>query len=260
MRKIPLFLLLMSGFLHPDSADVDWAKLVLRGSTHDQSAATILLKQELYDLQYDAQTQVSDFLRSHPDREPSIIGFLKYPKIEQRYLTDGTIEYGYRLPLVGGIIQEILPDAGPVRLMVPMLCPTCGQPWPQDKRLPQGITLIPKDNEVTDFSGIIIDCRGFALKPCLFPKILNEAQADVYSSDFANAKYINLRGLVGYYDDEIQAKSRVGENPLIIRALGVTGKKPANIKISSLDAQRIHSSQNNLNLLRECRVAIVSGP
>ncbi|KPL15722.1 hypothetical protein AMJ74_00930 [candidate division WOR_3 bacterium SM1_77] len=259
MRRMPLFLFIVSAFLHPCFAEFDWARLILRESTNDQASATGILKKELYDLQYDSQMRVGDFLRTHPNLETLIIEFLKHPKIDQHYLTDGTIEYGYQLPLIGGIIREILPAAQPIQLVVPMLCPTCDQPWPGDKRLPEGITLIPRENEVSDFSGIIIDCRGFTLTPCLFPKILNETLVDVYSSNFADPHNLILRGLVAYYSDEMQAKSRIGENPLLIKALGVTGEKPTDIKISSVDAQRIHSSQNKLNLLRECRVAIVFG-
>ncbi len=259
MRNLLLLVFMISAYLHPCFSDADWTRLVVRISTDDQAGATSLLRKELYDLQYDAQYTVGDFLFKHKEREASITEFLKNPKIEQRYLTDGTVEYGYQLPLAGGIIREIMPDAHPVQLMVPMLCPTCGQPWPHDKSLPEGVALIPKDNEFSDFSGIIIDCRGFALKPSIFPKILNENLVEVYSSDFADTQFLMLRGLVAYYDNETQAEFRVGQNPLTIKAIGVAGKVTADIKISSLDAQRIHSSQNNLNLLRECRVAIISG-
>jgi hypothetical protein len=259
MRKFPLFLFIVTALLNTCLADVDWARLVIRESTNDQTSATGLLKKELYNLQYDAEMRVADFLRMHPDLERSITEFLKRPKIDQHYLTDGTIEYGYQLPLVGGIIQALVPDVRPVQLMVPMLCPTCKQSWPRDRRLPEGITLIPKENEVSDFSGIIIDCRGFALTPCLFPRILDETLVEVYSGNFADSQYLTLRGLVTYYSDETKARLRIGDNPLLIKALGITGGKATDIKISTADAQRIHGSQNNLNLLRECRVAIIFG-
>ena len=244
---------------HPCFADADWTRLVVRVSTNEQAKATSLLKEELYDLQYDAQLKLSDVLIKNPESESAIMESLENPKIEQHYLTDGTIEYDYQIPLTGSIIRETMPAARPVQLMVPMLCPTCGQPWPHDKSLPEGLTLIPKDNEFSDFTGIIIDCRGFVLRPCMFPKILNEKLGEVYSSNFTDPQFLVLRGLVAYYDDEAQAELRIGKNPMIIKATGVTGKVPTDIKISSRDAQGIHSSQNNLNLLRECRVAIIFG-
>jgi hypothetical protein len=259
MRKFPLFFFSVIVLFKICFADVDWARFVIRESTKDQTSATGLLKQELYNLQYDSKIRVGDFLRMHPDLERTITELLKRPKIDQHYLTDGTIEYGYQLPLAGGIIQTILPDVQPVQLMVPMLCPTCGQPWPEDKRLPEGVTLIPKENEVSDFSGIIVDCRGFALKPCIFPKILSEKLVEVYSNNFTDSQYLILRGLVAYYSDDTQARLRIGDNPLVVKALGITGDKATDIKISSADARLIHGSQNNLNLLRECRVAIIFG-
>ena len=259
MQKIPLFFFIISAILNYCYAEVDWKILVVKVFTSDQSAATRLLKQELYSVQYNAHMSVGDFIRLNPALESPMHEFLKRPKVNQHYLTDGTIEYGYHLPMIGGIIQEILPDAQPVSLMVPMLCPTCGQPWPEHQHLPDGISLIPKDNEVADFSGIIIDCRGLALKPCLFPKILSEGMVDVYSSDFADPQYLIMRGLATYYNNEEQAQMRIGEKPLRIRAVGITGENNTNIIISTADAQTIHSAQNNLNLLRECRVVIIVG-
>jgi hypothetical protein len=259
MRKILFFCFIISTILNPCYADVDWKILVVRVFTGDQSAATRLLKQELSGIQYNAHMSVGDFFDMHPELELPIYEYLKRPKIDQHYLTDGTIEYGYHLPLVGGIIQEILPDAQPVSLMVPMLCPTCRQPWPEHIHLPEGVSLIPKNNEASDFSGIIIDCRGLALEPCLFPRILSEGMVDVYSSDFADPQYLIMRGLATYHRDEKQTQIRTGENPLRIKAMGITGDCKTNIIISTSDAQTIHSAQNNLNLLRECRVAIIVG-
>jgi hypothetical protein len=258
MRKIPLFLFILSILLNHCYADMDWRTLVVKVFTSDQSAATKLLKQELYGIQYDAHMSVGDFLHQNLTLEVKTDEFLKRPKVDQHYLTDGTIEYGYNLPLTGGIMQEILPAAQPVSLMVPMLCPTCGQPWPEHEHLPEGISLIPKDNEVSHFSGIIIDCRGHTLEPCLFPKILSEGMVNVYSRDFADPHYIILRGLAAYCDSEEWAKIRTGQNPLRIEAIGITDDR-TNIIISTPDAQTIHGAQNNLNLLRECRVAIIVG-
>jgi len=243
----------------PCFADVDWGTISLRESTNDQRAALGLLKEELYGLQYDASTKVGDILHKNHDQEEKVSTLLNHYRIEQHYLTDGTVEYVCELSLVPSIVAQLLPEQQPVQLVVPMLCPTCRQEWPADRMPPEGITLIPKDNEISDYSGIIIDCRDFALTSCLFPKIFSEAKLEVFSHNFADAHYIIQRGVVGYYRDETEAQSRVGDNPLVIRALGVVGKKSTDIKISSADTQRIHSSHNNLNLLRECRVAVIVG-
>jgi hypothetical protein len=258
VRRMALFLMIFALML-PCFADVDWANFILRESTTDQKLVLGLLRDELYGLQYDAQTRVGDLLRKNPDQEERVTELLNHYISDQHYLTDGTMEYGYELSLLPGIIAEIMPAQQSIQLVVPMLCPICKQEWPPDQKPPEGITLIPKDNEISDFSGIIIDCRDFALTPCLFPKIFNESMLEAFSSDFADAHYVIRRGLAGYYGDETEAESRIGENPLVIRALGVIGKKRTDIKISSADTKRIHSSQNILNLLRECRVAIVFG-
>jgi hypothetical protein len=246
-------------FLQPCFADMDWANLVLSASTSDQDLAKRILRNELDSLFYDAQIRVGDFLRTHPEQELKIVASLNQLRMEQRYLTDGTVAYEYELPLLPGIISTILPAARPVLLVVPMVCPLCGQEWPADILPPEGITLMPKENIESNFSGIIIDCRGLALTPCLFPRILSDAQNEVFSSDFADPHYIIQRGLTAYYSDKKQARERVGDKPLVINALAVTGDNSTNIVISTRDTRLIHGSQHNLDLLKECGVAIIFG-
>jgi len=260
MRKILLFIFTLSMLAQPCFGDMDWANLTIRQSTNDQSKAVELLKTELHELQYDADMNVGDFFHKHRDQENMALELLRGHKMDQHYLTDGTIEYVYCLPLTPGIIAAILPESKPVKFVVPMLCPCCGQAWPAEKQPPEGITLIPKEIETTDFSGIVIDCRGLKLTPCLFPKIFNDSLNEVFSVNFADTNYIVQHGLIRYNADSVQSYSRIGDRPLRITALDVLGNKRTDIKISSYDSQRIHGSQNNLNLLRECRVAIIFGP
>jgi len=78
--------------------------------------------------------------------------------------------------------------------------------------------------------------------------------------NFADTNFVVQYGLVTYNANNVQSYTRIGDKPLRIKALDVFGNKRTNIKISAHDSQRIHGSQNNLNLLRECRVAIIFGP
>jgi len=260
MRKLLLFLFTLSILAQPCLGDTDWSRLVVRQSTSDHAKAVELLRIELYELQFDAKMNVGEFLRKHRDREKMVAELLQGYKMDQHYLTDGTIEYDYYLALTSGIIAAILPETKPVGFVVPMLCPCCGQTWPAEKQPSEGITLIPKEIEKTNFSGIVIDCRGLKLNPCLFPKVFNDSLNEVFSVNFADTNYVAQYGLVTYTTNDAQSHSRIGDKPLRIKALGVFGDKRTDIKISTHDSQRIHGSQNNLNLLRECRVAIIFGP
>jgi hypothetical protein len=257
VRNVLLFLITISAMFRLCFADMDWDSLIIKVSTKEQSKAIHLLKSELYNLQYDAEMKVSDFLRAHSDREPGLKDLLPNYRMNVHYLTDGTIEYGLRLSLKPEILSLLLPETKPVQYVVPMLCPCCGQEWPTDRVPPVRLTLIPKEIEKTAYTGIIIDCRDLDVTPCLLPRVFAEKLVEVFSIDFADPLCYIERGLIAYTKDEIVENPRTGANPLIIKGLGLVANRRTDIRISSADAQHLHGSQNNLNLLRECRVAVI---
>jgi len=241
-------------------AEMDWENMIIKVSDRDQAKTAELLREELYTLQYDGNRTVGDFLKVNFDRENRLTGLLfEYRMMSQRYLTDGSIEHVNQLPVSGKIIALLLPETKPVKLTVPMLCPYCGQEWPKDRPIPEGVELIPKQIESTEYTGIIIDCRGFQLSPCLYPKIYNERLEELYSINFAGLQYVIDGGLVLYTTKDLYNNPRIGYNPLRIQAIGIVGERLTDIKISSFDARRIHGSIKNLKLLKECRVAIIFG-
>lgn len=253
-----LFCLLATG---PTSGEMDWETYTLKASATDPAAAFELLQKEFSDLQYDQTMSMKDFFKINPQLEEKVLDLLtEYRVLNQNYLTDGSTEYMYTLSLTNKIMYHILPKRSSVDLVVPMLCPYCGQEWPVGKAVPFGVELVPKEIVTTQYSGIIIDCRGFDLKPCLFPSIYTDASEEIYSANFADPNFIVDQGLVLYTTKDPYNDARIGQNPLRIKAVDVIGSSGVDIKISDQDGQRIHGSKNNLNLLRECRIAVIFGP
>lgn len=252
-----LFCLLATG---PSPDEMDWEAYTLKASANDQTTAFDLLKKEFNALQYDQDMLVSDFLQTNAQITSQITSLLLNHRIlKQNYLTDGSIEYVYHLTLTNKILAHLLPKASSVKLVVPMLCPCCGQEWPGGKAVPQGLELAPKQIESIMYTGIVIDCRGFNLKPCLFPKVYNEMMEEIYSTSFADQNSIIDRGLVLYTPRDLFNNPRIGQNPLLIQAIDIIGEARTDIKISGPDARRIHGSKNNIELLKECRLAIIFG-
>lgn len=253
-----LFCILATG---PFPDEMDWETYTLKALANDQTTAFDLLKKEFNALQYDRDMLVSDFLQTNAQLSSQISSLLlDYRILKQNYLTDGSIEYVYHLTLRNKILARLLPKTSSVKLVVPMLCPCCGQEWPGGKAVPQGLELVPKQIESTMYTGIVIDCRGFNLKPCFFPKIYNEMTEEVYSVSFANQNSIIDRGLVLYTTRDLLNNPRIGQHPLLIQAIDIIGEARTDIKISGPDARRIHGSKNNIELLKECRLAIIFGP
>jgi hypothetical protein len=260
MKRFIIFLIFIASASQKTWAEMDWSRLMIKSSDTDQANLASRLKNELYELTYDENQTVADFLKFSFDRETKLDALVsEYSIVEQHYLTDGSMEYQYQLPLTNKIMALLLPETKPVKLVVPMLCPCCGQDWPSGRPVPEGVELMPKQIESVEYTGIIIDCRGFNLVPCLFPKIYNDMQQEIYSVNFADLHQIVESGLVQYSTQDLYNNPRTGYNPLRIRAVGIAGTKMTNIRISSFDARRIHGSRKNLQLLKECRVAIIFG-
>jgi hypothetical protein len=244
----------------PGFAETDWENFSIRVSIAAPADAVSSLKSELMSLQYDAARSVADFLSRDFSRQNRLEELLRENMtVSQQYLTDGSVEFIAQIPLANRIIGLLMPETRSPRLVVPMVCPCCGQDWPPGKPVPAGVELVPKELESVEYTGIIIDCRGLQFIPALFPRIVNEVGEEVFSVDFADAHAVVDNGLIYFTTKDIFNLGRIGYNPLRIRAMAATGEKSTDIRISSFDARRIHGSKKNLSLLKECRVAVIFG-
>jgi len=211
---------------------------------------------------YDQTWSVAAFLASHPQvrRKLERMTF-DSRRSNPRYLSDGTVSVDYEFGLRGGVLRLLLPPTGTGRLLGRTACPCCGQPWPEGKEPPPGVKLVPfEEPNAPSYSGILIDVRGLGFKPALFPRVVTEEDAEVIGPGFTDEGNLAENGMFGYYRDRNEAvlSERIGSNPLVIRALAVTGANSSNPVISRFDARRVHSSKANLELLLLCRVGLIT--
>jgi hypothetical protein len=132
--------------------------------------------------------------------------------------------------------------------------------------------LVP--SPAADYTGIVIiadtelpihgrNTRAL-VQPCLFPKIWDTGMNLIYERNMTDpsggpmVRYIRTEGIFlptpSGLDDDLAAL--VGSNPLRIIARGVFGACPTDPVIDREDALTILSTENNLRLLREGRVAL----
>lgn len=242
---------------------VDWSQLVIsRRFVVDQKATnydfTVDLFKVIRDINVDSKSRVSDIITS--EEKDEIIGILRQPKIKKvTFLTDGTKEIVVEVPITGQILDLLTPkDVKVGQPVVKRYCPFCGQPWPEGRPVPPGITLLIKDEIKETFTGVIIDASSFDLRPVLLPRIIDESGHLIYGLPFADRSQVIGYGLLTYLsaDDQLLVNERIGNHPLRIKAKGVTG---GDIIISNRDARKVHGSKANLGLLKKCRVIVISG-
>lgn len=109
------------------------------------------------------------------------------------------------------------------------------------------------------YTGIIIDTRGFHVKPSMAPKIFDQNGAEVYGTMDADPDYVIEVGIVGYtysIDEAIEA-DRIGDNPLVIKAVGRSGNARDHAIIQMEQAEFLYKLRQNSSIFTECKVLFV---
>lgn len=184
-----------------------------------------------------------------------------------RYMSDGSVEVVVEMPITGQIADALLPSqfgGGHYLTGAQMVCPTCGQPWPQGRPVPPGVNLQQVGTTTPSavsgvFTGLIVDCKGLGVRPAMAPKIVDEAGNEVYGSKFVSREWAVEMGMVGYDKDLERARQndRVTNNPLIVKALRASGPNKTDVIISAADAAMIHQAAANQNFLDKCKVMFI---
>lgn len=110
------------------------------------------------------------------------------------------------------------------------------------------------------YTGLIVDASSFPqAKACMSPKILTEDEEEIYGTVKISADLAIEKGVVGYAKSLEKAKgltSRLGDNPLVVKAIDIEGAYKANPVISLSDAKIIKES-NLEEAFAQCAVVIV---
>ena len=186
---------------------------------------------------------------------------------EPKYMSDGSVEIVVEMPIAGQLADALLPGqfgGGQFYSGSQMLCPTCGQPWPQGKPVPPGVTLqqvggtTPGASNAV-YTGLVVDCKGLGIRPAMAPKVVDETGNEIYGSKFVSRKWAVEMGMVGYDKDVNRARQndRVTNNPLVVKGVQASGQNKTDVVISAADAALIHQAAANQNFLDKCKVMFI---
>ena len=111
----------------------------------------------------------------------------------------------------------------------------------------------------TVYTGLIFDAQNLPFTPSASVKIHDEDGREVYGSAYVSKDWAEKHGIVSYVKDLSQAKAnqRVAGNPLVIKAIKVTGPNNKDLVISNDDARRIRDLAKHLNFLDAAKVVII---
>ena len=144
-----------------------------------------------------------------------------------RYMSDGSIERTFAISLDGQLADAVLTET-------------------------YNTTVHPGGGDNT---GLIIDASGLGAMPAMSPKIVNQSGDVLYGPMNVSRDYAVSVGIVGYARsvDEARGGDRVGTNPMVIRAVSVTGAAKCDLIVSNPDGSKIPYVSG----ISDCRVTIV---
>src|SRR5262245_50206728 len=154
--------------------------------------------------------------------------------VETQYLPGGTVETAVQLPFAGQLTALLLASA---TVVVP--------------------DAEPRSEAV--HTGVVIDARGLAIQPALLPRIVDESGQPLYAPEVVDVEAAVQQGYVAYAKafDQAPAQARIGERPLVLRALRVAGDSRVDLVLGDAEATRIRDYAATRRLIRQCRVLII---
>jgi hypothetical protein len=113
--------------------------------------------------------------------------------------------------------------------------------------------------QVNNYTGVIIDARGFDLEPTLSPRIYDASGRIVYGNVYINSETAVSQGIVEFaitpdmVEHAIKGGSRAGIRPMILKAVA-TKDNNCSLVISDEDANLLLASNSLTGFLKNCAV------
>lgn len=237
----------------PNKADMSAGQKRLLAQRAATADAYRQLAELINGVNVDSETIVKDFVTESDIIRTRVSALIKgaVPG-KPKYMSDGTVEVEVTLGLYGqkSLSAVIVPPALEKNEVETI------QPTPEPVSTP-----LPENPPTGSYTGVIIDCRGMGVEPAMSPQIVDANGKEIYiapGSPIDPDLVVNI-GIVGYADtlNQAQANSRVGKNPLIIKASKAGGKFKTDAVVSAADGQKIKQADSSANFLSRSKVIFV---
>lgn len=154
--------------------------------------------------------------------------------VETRYVAGGTVDIAVQVALAGPLTALILPPG-------------------------EGARAASEAPSEAVHTGIVIDARGLAIQPALLPRLVDESGQVLYAPEVVQTEAAVQQGYVAYAKafEQGPAQRRIGERPLVLRALRVVDAVRVDLVLGQAEAARLRDYAATRRLLQQCRVLIV---
>jgi hypothetical protein len=130
--------------------------------------------------------------------------------------------------------------------------------------VPQDLPAAPKVSRPKpsgSYTGLVVDCRGLGMLPCMSPVVVSEGGGQVYPDrkHLPSMDYIEEVGIASYVSDLSSAK-RAGDNPILVTAVRVEGSSHEIAVVSDSDGDMVLSAEKGSHFLRKYQVTFLVDP
>ena len=251
-----------SGWIEPlEAARIDWtAARVIATATLPSDASTdgatpldaarqqarSNLATALMAVQVDARRRIGDLAEADAPLAARLAELTAAAQvIDETDPSQGPASATVALPMTGTLSQMVLPaDLREVQPVQPVGAPVASVA-PEGRR-----------------TGLLVDARGTDLHPAMVLTIRDENGVEVFGPAFVSREFAVQSGMCAYLTDLEAARreARIGENPLLIKALRSAGPSRTELIVTRSDAAALHGVSAHLAFLRTCQVVVVLDP
>lgn len=205
------------------------------------------LAETIYGVRVDSQTTMHNLALANDIIISRISGIVEGARVVRELpQKDGSYQVVMCVNIYGdGNVAEIALEAN---------TPTQAQELPQ----PAAIS----HSSPVNYTGVIIDARGFHLEPTLSPRLYDASGRLIYGNVYINSEIAVSRGIVEYAittelaERAIKGGSRAGIQPMILKAIAAKDNN-CSLVISDADANMLLESNFAAGFLKNCAVVFV---
>ncbi len=259
---------------YPEGVSKNQARLMARRGAIVDAQRNLL--ESLAGVQLTAETTMKDSILVSDVVQTRVEGFIRGAVVVHEQDKGDTYEVTLRLPLgeLASLANKVQKEPETYNLQ-----PEVVQEWsppvvPEQKIQipaeppkvrPVPAPVVPAQPESTKpITGVIIDCRGYDLRSCMSPKLRRPDGSEVWGTVQVSPEFVNEYGIAIYLSDKHlnllkspEISKRMGENPMLIRAIGVAGTNKTDPILSDADADRLLEANRRYGFMDRSSVLLL---
>lgn len=158
-------------------------------------------------------TTAAGIMDAKPEVRAKVQGVVQgFKVLDTKYYSDGGVDLVVQVPLAG-VTEALVADAGTKT----------------------------SDGNSGGTTGVIVNAKGLKVSPALAPRILDEKGKEVFAAGYVTKDSLRANGACGYNKSLAAAKKdpRVGDKPLVVKALRIPETGSADLVIADADAKKL---------------------